>query len=81
MKLQVKSIFIILMLFGIVVVISAQTKPNIVVILADDLGYGSVNCNGAPKTLIRTPHIDQLAKDGMRFTDASTPGSVCSPTS
>ena len=80
MKSQSKSIFHILMLFGIVGLLSAQTKPNIVVILADDLGYGSVNSYGAPKTLIRTPHVDQLAKDGMRFTDANTPGSVCTPT-
>ena len=60
--------------------LSAQSKPNIVVFLADDLGYGSANCCGAPKNFIRTPHIDQLAKEGMRFTDASTPGSLCSPT-
>ncbi len=67
--------------------LSAQTeaeptssKPNIVIILADDFGYGSSNCYGAPKTLLRTPHIDRLAAEGMRFTDANTPGSVCSPT-
>lgn len=75
-----KLSFAFLMLFCIVEVLSAQTKPNIVIILADDLGYGSVNCNGAPKTLIRTPHVDRLASEGMRFTDACTPGSVCSPT-
>ena len=80
MKHLTKSIFTVLMLFAIVVVTSAQSKPNIVVILADDLGYGSVNCYGAPKTLIRTPHVDRLASDGMRFTDASTPASLCSPT-
>ncbi len=77
---KAKVIFIIMMLIGIVEFLSAQSKPNIVVILADDLGYGSVNCNGAPKSLIRTPHVDQLAEEGMRFTDASTPASVCSPT-
>lgn len=60
--------------------LSGGSKPNIVVILADDFGYGSANCYGASKSLIRTPHIDQLAKDGMRFTDANTPGSVCTPT-
>ncbi len=80
MKLTVKLILNILMLFVLVDFISAQSTPNIVIILADDLGYGSVNCNGAPKNLIRTPHIDQLANEGMRFTDANTPGSVCSPT-
>jgi len=80
MKHSTKLIFTILMLFVIVEVLSAQTKPNIVVILADDMGYGSANCYGAPKTLIRTPHMDQLASEGMRFTDASTPASLCSPT-
>ena len=54
-------------------------RPNIVVILADDLGYGDVGCyNAASK--IPTPHLDGLAAQGMRFTDAHTPSSVCSPT-
>ena len=54
-------------------------RPNIVILLADDLGYGSVGCYGAPEHLVRTPHIDRLALDGMRFTDANTPSSVCTP--
>lgn len=58
----------------------AAQKPNIIFILADDLGYGSVNAYGASKELLRTPHIDRLADEGMRFTDASTPASICSPT-
>lgn len=58
----------------------AADRPNIVIILADDLGYGSLNCYGAAKSHIRTPNIDRLAKEGRRFTDASTPSSVCSPT-
>jgi arylsulfatase A-like enzyme len=53
------------------------TKPNIVIILADDLGYGDVGCFGATK--IKTPNIDRLAREGMRFTDAHTAASVCSP--
>ncbi len=60
--------------------ISAQKSPNIVVILADDFGYGSSNCYGAPTSLIRTPNMNRLAKEGILFTDANTPGSVCSPT-
>ncbi len=59
---------------------SAAPKPNIIVILADDLGWGSLNCYGAPKTLIRTPNCDRLANEGIRLTDANTPSSVCSPT-
>jgi len=55
-------------------------RPNIVVILADDLGWGSLNCYGAPKNLIRTPNCDRLANEGIRFTDANTSSSVCSPT-
>jgi arylsulfatase A-like enzyme len=53
-------------------------KPNIVVILADDLGYGDLSCYGATK--VRTPNCDRLAKEGVRFTNAYTPSSVCSPT-
>lgn len=59
---------------------SAADRPNIVVILADDLGYGSVGCYGADSRLIQTPAIDRLAREGRLFTDASTPSSVCTPT-
>lgn len=55
-------------------------KPNIVFILADDLGWGSVGCYGADANLVRTPAIDRLAREGRRFTDATAPASVCSPT-
>lgn len=53
------------------------TRPNIVVILADDLGYADAQCYGGK---IPTPHIDRLAAEGMRFTDAHTTSSVCTPT-
>ena len=53
--------------------------PNIVFILADDLGYGDVNCYN-PAGKIPTPHIDRLASGGMRFTDAHAPSAVCTPT-
>ena len=55
-----------------------RSAPNIVFILADDLGYGDLGCYGC--TDIRTPHIDQLAADGIRFTDFYANGPVCSPT-
>lgn len=58
----------------------AAERPNIVIILADDLGYGSLNSYGSDAAHIRTPNIDRLAKEGRRFTDANTPSSVCSPT-
>ena len=53
--------------------------PNIVLILADDLGYGDVSCLN-PESKIPTPAIDRLAADGISFTDAHAPSSVCSPT-
>lgn len=56
-----------------------KNRPNIVVILADDLGYGDVGCYN-PESKIPTPHLDRLAKEGLRFTDAHTPCGVCSPT-
>ena len=53
-------------------------KPNVVFIFVDDLGWGDVGCYG--NDFIDTPNIDQLAKDGMRFTDFYAAGAVCSPT-
>jgi arylsulfatase A-like enzyme len=52
--------------------------PNIVVILADDIGYGDLGCYGATK--LKTPNLDKLAAAGMRFTDAHAPSAVCTPT-
>lgn len=58
---------------------SVTAQPNIVLILADDLGYGDVRCyNDLAK--VPTPHIDRLASEGMRFTDAHSPCTVCTPT-
>lgn len=56
-----------------------QQPPNIVYILADDLGYGDVSVYN-PAGQISTPNIDKLASQGMRFTDAHSPSSVCTPT-
>lgn len=56
----------------------AQDRPNVVLILADDLGYGDLGCYGATK--VQTPNIDRLAQEGRRFTDAHSPASVCTPT-
>lgn len=52
-------------------------KPNIIIINADDLGYGDLGCYGATK--VKTPNIDRLAKEGRKFTDAHTASAVCSP--
>ncbi len=55
-----------------------KNKPNIIYILADDMGYGDIGCNN-PDSKISTPNLDCLAQQGMRFTDAHAPSSVCSP--
>ena len=56
-----------------------EAKPNIVFILADDLGYGDIGCYN-PEAKAPTPNIDRLAREGMRFTDAHSPSTVCTPT-
>jgi arylsulfatase A len=53
-------------------------RPNVILILADDLGYGDVSCNGAAR--IQTPHIDRLAREGRRFTSGYCSASTCTPT-
>jgi len=58
-------------------VVAAPAKPNIVFILADDIGYGDLGCYGQKK--IRTPNIDRLAAEGIRFTDAYSGSTVCAP--
>src|SRR4051812_12756185 len=54
------------------------SRPNVVFIMADDMGYGDLGCYGA--TLISTPNCDRVAREGRRFTDAHTPSGSCSPT-
>ena len=57
--------------------VMAQQKPNIVLIYADDLGYGDISCQGAIN--VRTPNIDRIAKEGLRFTNAHASSSTCTP--
>jgi arylsulfatase A-like enzyme len=74
---------VVMTLFGVVMA-SAQTspqpttRPNVVLIVMDDIGYGDVGSYGAPDA--RTPNIDRLARDGVRLTDAYANGAVCTPT-
>ncbi|MBA7670766.1 N-acetylgalactosamine-6-O-sulfatase [subsurface metagenome] len=58
---------------------TAEKHPNIVFVMADDLGYGDVSCYN-PNSKIPTPSIDRLAGEGIRFTDAHSPSAVCTPT-
>ena len=79
MKLAPHSLNAILaILIAASVVNAANRPPNIVLIMADDLGYGDIGCYGSQRN--RTPHIDALAKSGVRFTDFHSSGPMCSPT-
>ncbi len=55
----------------------AQSKPNVVLIYVDDLGYGDLSCYGATK--IKTPNLDKLAKQGIRFTNGHSTSATCTP--
>ena len=69
------------LLFTFSAALSAADKaqrPNVLIIYADDLGYGDLGCYN-PESKIPTPNIDKLAKEGMRFTDAHSPATVCTP--
>ena len=58
---------------------NSAPQPNIVFIMADDMGYGDVRCYN-PDSKIPTPNMDKLAQEGIRFTDAHSPSAVCTPT-
>ena len=74
-RVVLPALFYLLFVMGATAV--AEQLPNIVVIFADDLGYGDVGCYGATK--IATPNIDRLAGQGMKFTEAHAAASLCSP--
>lgn len=59
--------------------LSGSERPNVIFMMADDLGYGDVQAYN-PKSRIPTPHLNRLAEEGMRFTDAHSPSAVCTPT-
>jgi arylsulfatase A-like enzyme len=56
---------------------STPSGPNIIVILADDVGYGDLSCYGASK--VRTPHLDRIAREGLRFRDGHSSAGTCTP--
>ncbi|MGB7342951.1 MAG: sulfatase-like hydrolase/transferase [Pirellulaceae bacterium] len=57
----------------------ADDQPNVIIVMADDLGIGDVSPTNS-ECKIRTPHLQQMADDGLTFLDAHTPSSVCTPT-
>ncbi|MBP0904158.1 arylsulfatase [Mariniflexile gromovii] len=76
-----KHVLLILLSFSVMTVQSqkANQSPNIIYILADDLGYGDVKCFN-PEGKIPTPHLDEMATNGIKFNDAHTSSAVCTPT-
>lgn len=78
MKLRLSlSLLAALLAAGLHAAAATADKPNIVIIYADDLGYGDLSCYGA--TAIRTPNIDRVAREGRRFTDAHATSATCTP--
>ncbi len=69
-------LFAVLLALGLAQAVAAP-KPNLIIILADDLGYGDLGCYGHPS--IRTPNLDRMAAEGMRFTDFYSTAEVCTP--
>ena len=79
-SMKIRSAFLILVSSCLLsFVAAADDRPNIVFILADDLGYGDIEAFGGDLCNIDTPHFDQLCRDGMKFTDAHVTDSVCVP--
>ncbi len=72
-----KKISLLIFLCCYIVAVNAQQKPNVVLIYIDDLGYGDLSCYGA--TRIRTPNVDKIAKEGLKFTDGHCTSATCTP--
>ena len=78
LRLAVSTLALVILLSETKTGFSAETRPNVILILMDDLGWGDLGCYGS--TYHKTPSIDRLAADGMRFTQAYAACPVCSPT-
>ena len=76
-KLLARAFFVWVVLAGALICAQTPRRPNIVLVMADDLGWGDVAFNGNPK--VRTPALDQLAKDGVKL-NRFYAAPVCSPT-
>ena len=73
--MKLKTTIALLLIISVTAI--ADTKPNVVYILADDLGMGDLSCYGQKK--LKTPHIDRLSKEGMQFSNHYSGNTVCSP--
>ncbi len=73
-----KITFLLLLIISGSFICTAQKQPNIIMILADDLGYGDLSCFGSQR--IETPHIDKMAREGKKFTQFYAGSAVCTPT-
>lgn len=80
--MRVRLLFVLVFVTGLAAVVhpaaAQQDRPNIVFLFADDLGYGDIACYGAPDA--KTPHLDRLAEQGVRFTQHYSNGPECTPT-
>ena len=79
-KFKIGKLFLLITIFTISLgcnKITDQQQPNIIIMMADDLGYGDVGCFG--NNIIETPNIDQLATDGVKFTQFYSGHPTCSP--
>jgi len=75
--MKFSPVFCSVMALGLASFAQAAEKPNIIILYADDLGYGDVGCYGA--TAVHTPNIDRLAREGLRFTDGHAAAATCTP--
>lgn len=78
MTVRIRQLIIVVVL-GVASLVHATEQPNVIIILADDMGIGDPRCYTATSK-IPTPHLDAIAAKGVRFTDAHTPSAVCTPT-
>ncbi len=79
MKKTLSSWIVCFWLCALVLVAHAKDKPNIIIILADDLGYGDISCFN-PELPYKTPNLDRMAAEGVRLTQFNTPAPFCAPT-
>lgn len=79
-RLMHKALLILSIVIMLTSIAAASEKPNIVVILADDMGFGELQCLNPKRGKIKTPQLDAIAAGGMIFTDAHSGSSVCTPT-